>query len=211
MNYTVLTPCVIITTPTFRTTTSPFHFFYPSPYNKHSIMSKKRPEIPPETLNNRYFHYFHNQVTGRGIIEDDYVPNLGQVYNYNIGLRRGRGQFYGRHRGFGLGSFFSSLLQRATPFLRNIGNHAVNAAANIAKEAIQGNNIKEAAIKHISNAVAPVVQNLLSNQQQQQQQQPPPPAPKSTKKRKIITTKAKNIKRAQNNPNYTALSKIQSS
>jgi len=168
----------------------------------------------PNTQYNRYYHYFRREISGRGFDddEDDYVPNIGHVYNYRVGLERhGRGQFYARHRGFGLGSFFSSLFQRATPFLRNLGSHAVDIVSNIAKDAVQGESIKEAAIKHITKAVTPVVNNLLSNQQQEQQQQQQQQQQTSNnnpnrKRKKTVTSSIK--QKSKRYSSYSALNKI---
>jgi hypothetical protein len=163
--------------------------------------------LPPEAKFNRYYTYFHREITGHGL-DDDYEPNIGSVYNYRIGLeRRGRGQYYARHRGFGLGSFFSSLFHRATPFLRNLGTHAVSIVSNIAKDAVQGENIKESAIKHITKAVAPVVDNLLATKPQPPLS-PQQPVSNNRKRKKTITASSIKQKTRRNNPSYSALNKI---
>ena len=150
---------------------------------------------------NRYYLY-HKHVVGEGIANEQYIPDLGPVYTYRAGLRRGRGQYFIRRRGLGLASFFSSLLQRATPLLRNIGSHAVDVVSNIAKDALQGENIKESAIKNIKKAVTPTINKIL-NPQTETEKTP-------TKRKQPIVSSAIKRKKVTFRPSasFTALKKI---
>lgn len=102
--------------------------------------------------NNPYYGYF-KEVTGRG--SSEYYPGIGQVYKARRGVQRGYGYFVGGNpyrtrRGLGIGSALMSLFKMASPFLRVLGSKAVDVAANIAKDSIQGDNFKSSAIKHAS-------------------------------------------------------------
>ena len=102
--------------------------------------------------NNPYYGYF-KEVVGRG--SGQYYPGIGQVYRARRGIQRGYGHFfagtpYRTRRGLGIGSALMSLFRMASPILRVLGSKAVDVAANIAKDSIQGDNFKSSAIKHTS-------------------------------------------------------------
>jgi hypothetical protein len=158
---------------------------------------------------NRYYLYF-KESSGEGLdtnAGERYIPSLGQIYSYNPGLQRGRGQLFLRRRGLGFASFFSSLIQRATPLLRNIGSRAVDVVSNIAKDTLQGQNLKEAAIKNISKAVS----EYTTPSQEQKVQTTNITASESkpkTKKRKTLIASSIARKKTATPFNYSALNKL---
>ena len=152
---------------------------------------------------NTYHEFFKSQI-GRGV---GYIPHIGDIYQFEAGTQRlgyGYGYAAGR-RGLGFSSFFSNLFKRAIPLLQNWGTKAVNVASDIAKDAIQGENIGQSAIKHLTTAA----QNLVAPEpfsgevNTNKQSQPPP----SLKRRKSGSA-AKNARRKNNKKTgrgYTAL------
>lgn len=161
-----------------------------------------------EPSHNRYYLYFKHS-SGEGLdYGEKYVPSLGQIYSYNPGLQRGRGQLFLRRRGLGFASFFSSLIQRATPLLRNIGSRAVDVVSNIAKDTLQGTNLKEAAIKNISKAVSDYTNS--SSAEEAPTSLPPQPQQSISKAKKRKTLIASSVARKKAYPNiqYTALNKL---
>ena len=105
-------------------------------------------------MENKYYEYFRDAL-GRG--EGRYHTNFGEIYRMRPGLQRGYGKFVigrGMHRhryGMGFGSVIMSLFKRAVPLLKVLGSKAVEVASNVAKDAIHGNNVKDSAIRHLSN------------------------------------------------------------
>jgi hypothetical protein len=117
-------------------------------------------------MENRYYEYFKEAV-GKG--DGQYYANIGEIYRMRPGIQRGYGQFVvgsrlqGRYkRGMGIGSAIMSLFKRAVPLLKVLGSRAVDLASNIAKDTIQGNNVKESAIKHASNEANTLLSNAPS-------------------------------------------------
>lgn len=99
---------------------------------------------------NPYYGYF-KEVVGRG--SGEYYTGIGQIYKSRRGIQRGYGNFvggfpYGARRGLGLGSTLWSLFRMATPISKVLGSKAVDVVSNIAKDGIEGSNVKEAAKKH---------------------------------------------------------------
>ena len=104
---------------------------------------------------NRYYVHFRNSL-GYGLQAE---PDFGQFYSYKSGLQRGRGQLFLRRRGLGFASFFTSLFQKASPLLKSFGSKAVDVVSNIAKDALQGENIKDSAAKNITQAISSAFTN----------------------------------------------------
>lgn len=158
-----------------------------------------------EPLHNRYYLYF-KESQGGGASSEKYVPDLGFVYSYNTNLRRGRGQLFLRRRGLGFSSFFSSLFQRAAPFLRNIGTKAVDVVSNIAKDTLQGENLKDSAVKNITKAVTEfVTPNQTTNNHSEGKQNI---GITENKKRKTLIASSIAQKKKKPNFKYTALKKL---
>lgn len=102
---------------------------------------------------NPYYGYFKETV-GRG--NGKYYTGIGHVYTARRGIQRGTGFFVPgasmySQRGMGFGSVFSSLFRMASPILKVLGLKAVDVVSNIAKDTIDGQNVKESVIKHVSN------------------------------------------------------------
>lgn len=103
---------------------------------------------------NPYYEHF-KQVCGSGFNKDD-AQSVGGVYRgvlYQRGY--GLGQYYNysdRHGlGFmdGLASFARFLLPSMKSGLKYLGNQAVETVANIAQDAIAGNNLKDSATRRV--------------------------------------------------------------
>jgi hypothetical protein len=116
---------------------------------------------------NKYYKHFLLTL-GSGI-DSQVEPNIGSVYRYRGGLHKGRphlvlGSIH-RRRGLGFGSLLQSLFQRAAPLLRTLGTKTVDIVSNIAKDSLQGANIKDSAIKHIQQAVPEAFSGLINREE----------------------------------------------
>lgn len=160
----------------------------------------------PSLKYNPYYHYLKFMV-GDGFNDNTYIPGVGAVYSYRTSLKRGAGhRFFRRHRGLGFASFFTSLFSRAAPLLRKIGTHAVDVFSNIAKDTIQGENIKSATTRNLKEAI-PALSKIVN---------PTIPSPSESvsiteipKKRKSVVISSPIIKRKKTiRPTYTALKKL---
>lgn len=114
--------------------------------------------------NNKYYLFFMNQAGKRLDGDGIAVPDLGEIYHFRNGLRRGNGHLvFGRirrRRGLGIGSFLLNLFNRAKPVLRAIGTKAVDVASSIAKDALSGEDIKTSAISNITAALPPTLKRF---------------------------------------------------
>jgi hypothetical protein len=102
---------------------------------------------------NPYYSFFKETI-GRG--SGKYYTGIGHVYTTRRGLQRGSGFFMPgapmfNKRGMGFGNVMRALFRMATPILKVLGSKAVDVASNIAKDTIQGENIKDSAVRHVSN------------------------------------------------------------
>jgi hypothetical protein len=104
---------------------------------------------------NRYYQHFLQQA-GRGEFT---VPDIGEIYHYKSPLRKGSGYLINsriqQRRGLGVGTYLSSLYQRAKPLLRVLGAKAVNLVSNIAKDTLSGEDFKVAAEKNLRKSLPP--------------------------------------------------------
>lgn len=165
--------------------------------------------MDPSLKYNQFYH-FHKHMTGAGINEEKYVPNIGNVYTYRSNLKRGAGhRFFRRQRGLGLASFFTSLISRAAPILRTIGSHAVDVVSHIAKDAIKGENIKSSAIRNIKEAIPSALSSITNPptlNTSETLKQELSREPKKRKSAAVISSPV--IKRKKNRPTYSALKKL---
>lgn len=112
---------------------------------------------------NRYYNFFRDSI-GKG--EGVYYKDIGHVYKSPGGLQRGFGKIYMRgrmfhsRRGLGFGSTLMSLFRLAKPMLKNLGSKAVNLAADVAKDVIHGDNVKQSALKHLSSEAKTFISKL---------------------------------------------------
>lgn len=117
--------------------------------------------------NNKYYRFFLSQVNKRQAGGGVAIPELGEIYHFRNGLRRGNGHLVlghvRRRRGLGIGSFLLSLFQRAKPILKTIGTKAIDVASDIAKDALSGKDIRSSAISNISEALPSSIRNLTQN------------------------------------------------
>jgi hypothetical protein len=109
---------------------------------------------------NRYFGHF-KAVLGKG--EGTYYANMGHVYKKRPGIQRGYGHYMmghkltSRQRGLGFGSTLMSMFRMAAPILKVLGAKAVDVVSNVAKDAIQGQNVKDSVIKHAKNQANDII------------------------------------------------------
>jgi hypothetical protein len=114
-----------------------------------------------DDMDNKYYGHF-KAVMGKG--DGSYYANMGHVYKTRPGVQRGYGSYIvnprlsSRQRGLGFGSTMMSLFKMAAPILRSLGSKAVNVAANVAQDAIQGSNIKDSVIRHAKNEVSGIIE-----------------------------------------------------
>jgi hypothetical protein len=112
-----------------------------------------------------FYEHCKRQATGGGLGSPD---EIGDVYRSSVLYQRGFG--FGEEYdlsetyGLGFGDSIMQLFRLAAPVLKKgltsglkmLGNTAVNTAANIAQDAIAGENVKESAQKHVSAAAEDV-------------------------------------------------------
>jgi hypothetical protein len=158
-----------------------------------------------EPLHNRYYLYFKES---RGGISERYEPDLGYVYSYNTNPQRGRGHLATRRRGLGLYSFFAPYLQRATPFLRNLGSKAVDLVSNIAKDTLKGESLRDSAVKNISKAVTDFTNSPSKSNETSEKGKQNIDWPSENRKRKTLIASSIARKKLRPNPKYTALKKL---
>lgn len=110
---------------------------------------------------NPFYDHFKSLI-GEGIGDND--DNIGDIYR-SIMYQRGYGfddEFvdYDATYGLGFGEVLSNVFRLATPLLKKglqyLGNQAVSTVANIAQDAIAGQNVAESAKKHVSHAAGDV-------------------------------------------------------
>ena len=96
-------------------------------------------------------------------------------------------------RGRGIGSFFSRMMRGAMPLLKSgakaVGKQIVESGANIAKDLIEGKNLKASAIKNLSAGGSKLMSGLTNVFDERKS---------SNRKRKI--NKAKKSAKKSNNP-----------
>jgi hypothetical protein len=112
-----------------------------------------------------FYELCKNRVIGEGFGEKD---EIGEVYRNNVLYQRGYGfseeYDFSETYGVGFGDVLMQLFRIAAPVvkkgltsgLKMLGNTAVNTAANIAQDAIAGDNVKTSAKKHVSAAAEEV-------------------------------------------------------
>lgn len=115
---------------------------------------------------NPYVDFFRDSL-GRG--PGRYYTHIGEVFSTTPKYQKGFGYLGGRNRypfrhGRGIGSTLMSMFRMAMPLLKRgvqrLGTEAVDVAAKIAGDAIQGQNIKESAIKHASEKASQLMKEL---------------------------------------------------
>lgn len=115
---------------------------------------------------NPYVDYFRDSL-GRG--PGRYYTHIGEVFSATPKYQRGYGYLGGGNRysfrhGRGIGSTLMSMFRMAMPLLKRgaqkFGTEAVDFASKVASDAIQGQNIKESAIKHASEKAGQLMKDL---------------------------------------------------
>lgn len=100
-----------------------------------------------------FYEYCKRKAVGGGLGGRE---KIGEVYKRGVFHQRGYGYKLRRTYGLGFGSSLLSLFRMAAPALKSglkyLGNTAVNAAANIAHDAVNGDSIKESARQHLRAA-----------------------------------------------------------
>ena len=169
-----------------------------------------------------FYEHCKRQATGGGLKGND----IGDVYR-TVLYQRGFGMTHAfnlrRTHGLGFADGLLSLFRSAVPVLgpafksgmKYLGNQAVTTAANIAKDAINGDNVIQAANRRISEAASHAAQDIFAR-----------PAPQSvnrrgTKRRAVsqvsagrLVTSARNSKKVKRGgggslvSEYPALAKL---
>jgi hypothetical protein len=107
-------------------------------------------------VNPFYSHFKVLASTGQGINLEDGIGDVyrGVLFQRGYGLGYNAADVYAM-QGLGFQDVLSSLFRVVSPYLqsglRYLGNEAVSTVANIAKDAINGENVKEAAKQRTAN------------------------------------------------------------
>jgi hypothetical protein len=109
---------------------------------------------------NPFYHQFKSLV-GQGIMDDD--NGIGDVYRsvlYQRGYGLGDDFDYSMTHGLGFADGLANLFRLAMPVIKSgmqfLGKKAVNTVANIAQDAIAGENIKDSAKKRITSVAGDI-------------------------------------------------------
>jgi len=117
-------------------------------------------------VTNPYTDFFMDSI-GRG--SGKYYSHIGEIFQASPQYQKGYGYLGYREKhsfrhGRGIGSTLMSMFRMAIPLLKRgvqkLGTEAVDVAAKVASDAIQGQNIKESEIKHASNTAQKILQDL---------------------------------------------------
>jgi hypothetical protein len=115
---------------------------------------------------NPYVDFFRDSL-GRG--PGRYYTHIGEVFSATPKYQRGYGYLgskdrYSFRHGRGIGSTLMSMFRMAMPLLKRgaqkLGTEAVDFASKVASDAIQGQNIKESAIKHATEKASNIMKDL---------------------------------------------------
>jgi hypothetical protein len=127
-----------------------------------SRATNSTPEIHP------YLDFFKDAV-GQG--PGTYYRGIGELYRASSRYQRGYGLLGATHysrQGDGLGNILSSLWRVAFPMIKTgakkIGSAALDVATNVAADALQGKNIREAAKEHLTNKGVELLDQIKSSQ-----------------------------------------------
>lgn len=102
-----------------------------------------------------YFEFFKDSI-GQG--SGQYYRGIGEIYRTSSRYQKGYGllgsNYYPKHGG-GFGNILSSLWRVAFPMIKTgakkLGSAALDVATNVAADALQGKDIREAAKEHLTN------------------------------------------------------------
>lgn len=107
-------------------------------------------------MNPFYEEFKRDAMVGRGLGDGDEIGDVYRSVLYQKGYGLGYDFDPGEVHGLGFADGFMSLIRYAMPVLKSglqfLGKQAVSTAANIAQDAIEGKNVKEAAKEHIIRA-----------------------------------------------------------
>jgi hypothetical protein len=110
---------------------------------------------------NPYFN-FYKSTTGKG--------SIGGIYRNEPDFQRGYGVTVRRLKlrkrsqlGSGIGSWFSNLFRMAQPYLKSGLKTVLNVGSNIARDVIDGENVKSAFKKRVKEKVSATLPPQLSN------------------------------------------------
>jgi hypothetical protein len=141
-----------------------------------------------------YFEYFKD-VIGQG--SGQYFGGIGELYKTSSRFQKGYGLSatpYYTHSGHGLGNILSSLWRAAFPMIKTgakkIGSAALDVATNVAADALQGKDIREAAKEHLTNKGVELLHDIKSS---------------STASTKPVTTTIPAVSLPQDTPSFRRL------
>jgi hypothetical protein len=111
-----------------------------------------------------YLEFFKDSI-GQG--SGQYYRGIGELYRTSSRYQKGYGLLatpHFPHRGGGLGNILSSLWRVAFPMIKTgakkIGSAALDVATNVAADALQGKDIREAAKEHLTNKGVELLQDI---------------------------------------------------
>jgi hypothetical protein len=110
-----------------------------------------------------YLDYFQDSI-GQG--SGQYFRGVGELYRTSSRYQKGYGLIGYNYetRGEGLGNILSSIWRVAFPMIKTgakkIGSAALDVATNVATDALQGKDIREAAKEHLTNKGVELLQDL---------------------------------------------------
>lgn len=107
-------------------------------------------------MNPFYEQFKHDAMIGGGLGDQEGIGDVYRSSLYQRGYGLGFDVDFSETHGLGFADGLMSLIRYAMPMLKGglqyLGKQAVSTAANIAQDAIEGKNVKEAAKEHISKA-----------------------------------------------------------
>jgi hypothetical protein len=110
---------------------------------------------------NPYYKYY-KRTMGKGSIGSVYRNEPDFQQGYGVTMRRSKGRRRGQLGG-GIGSWFSNLFRLAQPYLKTGLKTVLNVGSNIARDVIDGENVKSAFKKRVKEKVSTVLPPQLSN------------------------------------------------
>jgi hypothetical protein len=110
---------------------------------------------------NPYFN-FYKRTTGKGSIGGIYRNEPDFQQGYGVTVRRSKMRKRSQLGG-GIGSWFSNLFRMAQPYLKSGLKTVLNVGSNIARDVIDGENVKSAFKKRVKAMVSAALPPQLSN------------------------------------------------
>jgi hypothetical protein len=117
-----------------------------------------------DTDEHPYYEFFKDSI-GEG--SGQYYRGIGEIYRTSSRYQKGYGLLgtsYYRKHGDGFGNILSSLWRVAFPMIKTgakkLGSAALDVATNVAADALQGKDIREAAKEHLTNKGVELIKQI---------------------------------------------------